>query len=63
LPCSKKQKKRLAEIDVNREEIDAAIEKLILDDAQLAGRFEILFSIPGVSMITAFALLFGNAGA
>ncbi len=58
LPLLEKQnKKRLAEIDVKIEEIDAAIEKLINDDVQLARRFEILLSIPGVSTITAFALL------
>jgi transposase len=58
LPLLEKQnKKRLAEIDVKIEEIDAAIEKLILDDPLLARRFEILLSIPGVSTITAFALL------
>jgi transposase len=54
---AKQNKKRLAEIDAKIDEIDAAIEKLILDDAQLARRFEILLSIPGVSNITAFALL------
>ena len=53
----KQNKKRLAEIDLKIEEIDAAIEKLVLDDAPLARRFEILLSIPGVSKITAFALL------
>jgi transposase len=58
LPLLEKQnKKRLAEIDVKIEEIDAAIEKLIDDDAQLARRFKILLSIPGVAKITAFALL------
>ncbi len=58
LPLLEKQnKKRLAEIDVKIDEIDAAIEKLINDDAQLARRFEILLSIPGVAKITAFALL------
>ena len=58
LPLLEKQnKRRIAEIDVKIEEIDAAIEKLIKDDAQLARRFEILLSIPGVSNITAFALL------
>jgi len=58
LPLLEKQnKKRLAEIGVKIEEIDIAIEKLILDDAELARRFEILLSIPGVSKITAFALL------
>lgn len=39
------------------EEIDAAIEKRIEGDPLLARRFEILLSIPGVSKITAFALL------
>ncbi len=58
LPLLEKQnKKRLAEVDAKIQEIDAAIERLILDDAQLARRFEILLSIPGVSKITAFALL------
>lgn len=56
----KQNKKRLVEIDVKREEIDAAIEKLILDNEQLSHRFEILLSIPGVSKITAFDR---NAGA
>jgi transposase len=53
----RQNKKRLAEIEVKIQEIDVAIEKLILDDAPLARRFEILLSIPGVSKITAFALL------
>jgi len=58
LPLLERQnKKRFAEIDVKLEEIDAAIEKLIKDDAPLARRFEILLSIPGVAKITAFALL------
>ncbi|WP_084572904.1 IS110 family transposase [Methylocapsa aurea] len=58
LPLLEKQnKKRLAEIDVKIDEIDAAIGKLVNDDVQLARRFEILLSIPGVSKITAFALL------
>lgn len=58
LPLLEKQnKKRLAEINVKIQEIDAAIEMLIADDAQLARRFEIVLSIPGVSKITAFALL------
>ncbi|WP_164479412.1 hypothetical protein [Methylocystis rosea] len=33
-------------IDVKREEIDAAIEKLILDNAQLSRPFKILLSNP-----------------
>lgn len=49
----KHNKKRLADIDAKIEEIDAAIES----DPLLARRFEILLSIPGVSKITAFALL------
>lgn len=58
LPLLEKQnKKRLAEIGVKIEEIDAAIEKIILDDALLARRFEVLLSIPGVSNVTAFAML------
>jgi transposase len=58
LPLLEKQnERRLAEIDVKIDEIDAAIEKRINDDVQLARRFEILLSIPGVSNITAFALL------
>jgi transposase len=58
LPLLEKQsKRRIAEIDVKMEEIDAAIEKLIKQDEQLFGRFEILLSIPGVSKTTAFALL------
>jgi transposase len=42
---------------LQNEEIDAAIEKLIFNDIQLARRFEILLSIPYVSKSTAFALL------
>lgn len=58
LPLLERQNnKRLAEIDAKLEEIDAAIEKLIKEDAPLARRFEILLSIPGVSKITACALL------
>lgn len=53
----KQNKKRIAEIDAKMEEIDAAIEQRIEDDLLLARRFEILLSIPGVSKITAFALL------
>lgn len=53
----KQNKKRLADIDAKIEEIDAAIEQRIESDPLLARRFEILLSIPGVSKITAFALL------
>jgi transposase len=48
---------RLAEIDEKIQEIEAAIKKIIGRDAELARRFGILLSIPGVSEITAFALL------
>ncbi len=37
--------------------IEKAIMLLIKDDPDLAGRFDILVSIPGVSAVTAFALL------
>ena len=53
----KQNKRRLDEIDAKIEEIDAAIAQRIDGDAPLARRFEILLSIPGVSKITAFALL------
>ncbi|OAI31094.1 hypothetical protein A1351_06620 [Methylosinus sp. R-45379] len=53
----KQNKKRLAEIDAKVEEIDAAIEQRIEGAPLLARRFVILLSIPGVSKITAFALL------
>ncbi|WP_210165059.1 IS110 family transposase [Methylosinus sp. PW1] len=53
----KQNKKRIADIDAKMEEIDAAIEQRIEDDLLLARRFEILLSIPGVSKVTAFALL------
>jgi transposase len=47
----------LAEIGEKIQEIEAAIKKIIGRDAELARRFGILLSIPGVSEITAFALL------
>ncbi|MBU3891083.1 IS110 family transposase [Methylosinus sp. KRF6] len=53
----KQNKRRIADIDAKMEEIDAAIEQRIDGDPLLARRFEILLSIPGVSKITAFALL------
>jgi transposase len=37
--------------------IEKATMLLIKDDPDLAGRFDILVSIPGVSLVTAFALL------
>jgi len=45
----------LAEIDEKIQEIEAAIKKIIGHDAELARRFGILLSVPGVSEITAFA--------
>ena len=48
---------RLAEIEEKIRKIEAAIQQLIGQDAELARRFDILLSIPGVSKITAFALL------
>ena len=48
---------RLAEIDKKIDEIEAAIKRIIDADAELARRFDILLSIPGISDITAFALL------
>ena len=48
---------RLAAIDKKIVEIEAAIEQIIAADAELTRQFDILLSIPGVSDITAFALL------
>jgi transposase len=48
---------RLAEIEEKIREIEAAIKRIIGQDTELARRFDILLSIPGVSEITAFALL------
>jgi transposase len=48
---------RLAEIEKKIDEIEAAIKRIIDADAELARRFDILLSIPGISDITAFALL------
>jgi transposase len=49
--------RRLAEIEEKIREIETAIKQRIDQDAELARRFDILLSIPGVSEITAFALL------
>ena len=48
---------RLAQIDRQIATVEAAILEIIEADASLADRFAILTSIPGVSTITAFALL------
>ena len=55
---------RLEQIDRQIMMIEAAILlQLVEADESLADRFAILISIPGVSNITAFALLMRNAGA
>ena len=48
---------RLEQIDRQMATVEAAILQIIEADASLADRFAILTSIPGVSTITAFALL------
>jgi len=48
---------RLEQIDRQIATVEAAILGIVEADASLAGRFAILTSIPGVSTITAFALL------
>lgn len=58
LPLLKRQNaQRLKEIERQLAGVEAAIEALIGADADLARRFAILTSIPGVSKISAFALL------
>ncbi len=44
-------------LDTAIDEYDAEIEKLILGNATLAGRYMILTSIPGIGLITAVALI------
>ena len=51
---------RLEQIDRQIATVEAAILQIVEADASLADRFAILISIPGVSNITAFALLIGN---
>src|SRR6202789_4580713 len=48
---------RLEQIDRQMATVEAAILQIVEADASLADRFAILISIPGVSNITAFALL------
>jgi transposase len=48
---------RLAQIDRQIAAIDAALRRLLADDAGLKARFDILASIPGVGETTALALL------
>ena len=48
---------RLEQIDRQVATVEAAILQIVEADASLADRFAILISIPGVSNITAFALL------
>jgi transposase len=48
---------RLRQIDRALDEVDAAIAALIASDAGLARKAEILCSIPGISMVTAAAIL------
>ena len=48
---------RLEQIDRQIATVEAAILQIVEADASLAARFDILTSIPGVSSITAFALL------
>jgi transposase len=48
---------RLTQIDTQLKAIDAALEALRDADPDLKARFDILISIPGISTITAFAIL------
>lgn len=48
---------RLKQIDSQIKAIDAALEALRDDDADIKARFDILISIPGIGAITAFAIL------
>lgn len=50
-------KERLAQVDKHLDQIDRAIMERIGQDEQLASRFGILTSIPGISTITAFSML------
>jgi transposase len=58
LPLLKRQNaQRLAQIERQIEAIEAAIEAKLKADAALARKLDILTSVPGLSKITAFALL------
>lgn len=48
---------RLRHVDAQLKALDGEIDALIADDAILAGRRDILMSIPGISTVTAAALL------
>ncbi|MEZ5675333.1 MAG: IS110 family transposase [Thalassovita sp.] len=50
-------KERLAQIEKHLEQIDQAILDLVSQDPELALRFDILTSIPGISKVTAFSML------
>ena len=58
LPLLKRQNaQRLEQIERQMAAIEAAMRDIVQADADLSARFAILISIPGVSAITAFALL------
>lgn len=58
VPLLKRQAaQRLRHIEAQLAAVEKAIEELILEDQDLAGRLAILVSIPGISKLTAFALL------
>jgi len=53
----RQNREQLRQIDRQIEAIETEIRTLIISEPDLACRFEILVSIPGISQITAFALL------
>ncbi len=58
LPLLKRQKAaRLKQIEAQREAVDAEINALIQGDPDLAQRFAILCSIPGIAEVSAAMLL------
>lgn len=50
-------KERLVQVEKHLEQIDKAIMELIGHDDQLAAKFEILTSTPGISKVTVFSML------
>ena len=56
-PLKRQNAQRLEQIDRQIATVEAAILQIVEADASLADRFDILTSIPGVSSITAFALM------
>lgn len=50
-------RERLTQVGKHLEQIDKPIMELIGHDDQLAAKFEILTSIPGISKVTAFSML------